>query len=249
LITGAASGIGKACAKAFAVAGCRHIVLVDRDSSGLEATVKEMAVDSSRLTIHVLDIQDDTAVEKLVLEIPEKHGALDYALNCAGITGGPGKIHETEMKEIDMILKINLRAQVLFCRAEVKAMLASKRSADEKERGTIVNWASIMSNVAIFGDNAAYIIAKHAIVGLTKSMASAYGVNGIRTNAVAPGFIETAMTKDTTEKGKAYLMGRTPIGRPGQSEEVAAAVVFLCSPASSFMNGAIVPIDGGFLAR
>jgi len=136
LITGAGNGMGQACAKVFAEAGCRHLVLVDRDSSGLEETIKLLAnIDSHRITTHTLDIIDDDAVEKLVAEIPKKYGSLVYALNCAGIGGRPGRIHELSMKDIDnvryfpktqtsnavseeinilrlQVLNINLRAQI-----------------------------------------------------------------------------------------------------------------------------------------
>jgi len=249
LITGAASGIGQACAKVFTEAGCRHLILVDRDGAGLKNTVNLLGnVDSTRITIHALDILDDEAVEKLVSEIPGKHGSLDYALNCAGVTGGPGKVHDVSMKEIDNILNINLRAQIIFSRAEIKTMLA-KPAPQSGDRGVIIQWASILSTIAMNGENTAYIATKHAIAGLTKSMASAYGKDGIRVNAVAPGYIETGMTKDHPDAVKQYFNGRTPMKRAGQPDEVAKLVLFLCSEGASYMNGAIVPVDGGLLSR
>jgi len=248
LITGAASGIGQACAIAFADAGCHHLVLVDLDEPGLESTVKRMGVDPSRVTTHTIDIQNEEAVEKLVTEIPEKYGSLDYALNCAGVFGKTGMLHEVEMEDIDLILNINVRAQIVFCRAEVKAILASKPK-EAKDKGVIINWSSIMGQISGTGESPAYVASKHAISGLTKSMASAYGINGIRTIAVAPGFIETGMTKDFEGQARDAWIARTPVGRAGRSEEIASVVVSLCSPASSFVNGAIVPIDGGLLAR
>jgi len=127
-------------------------------------------------------------------------------------------------------------------------MLASKPE-DVIPKGVIINCASIGSFIVLGGDNFAYTTAKHAICGLTKSMASAYGIKGIRTNVVAPGYIVTGMSKDFDEQGRDYLISRTPLGRAGQPEEVAAVIASLCSPASSFVNGAIVAIDGGFLVR
>jgi len=105
--------MGQACAKAFAEAGCCHLVLIDRDNTGLEETVKLLAnIDSNRITTHALDVVNDEAVEKLVAEIPEKYGSLDYALNCAGVSGRPEKVHEVSMKEIDNVvtfLKLSLQ--------------------------------------------------------------------------------------------------------------------------------------------
>jgi len=249
LITGAASGIGQACAKEFAVAGCRHLILIDRDAEGLEHTVKLLNINSSRVTTHTLDILNDKAVEKLIADIPEKYGGLDYALNCAAIAGGPGKIHEVDMKDIDNVLSINLRAQIIFSRAEVQAMLSKPPVEPSKQRGVIINWASIMSHITMAGEITAYVVAKHAIVGLTKSMASAYGKDGIRVNAVAPGYIETGMTKGIDQDIKQYFCERTPLGRTGQPEEVAKVVLFLCSEGASYVNGSIVPVDGGLLVR
>jgi len=153
------------------------------------------------------------------------------------------------MKEIDNILNINLRAQIIFSRAEVQAMLSNPSTEHSKQRGVIINWASVLAYITVKGQNAAYIMAKHAIVGLTRSMASAYGKDGIRVNAVAPGYIETGMTKDHPDSTKQYFNGRTPLGRPGESEEVAKVVLFLCSEGASYVNGSIVPVDGGMLVR
>jgi len=248
LITGAASGIGQACAKVFFEAGCRHLVLVDRDQERLEKTVKSFSSDmdsvASKITMCTIDISNDEAVESLVESIPKKHGSLDYALNCAAIAGAVGKFHEISMENFDNTLGINLRAQIVLCRAEVKAMLASGSG------GAIVNWSSIMGHITLRADLTPYIIAKHGIIGLTKSLASAYGSQGIRTNAVAPGLIDTPMSVGAIdEAGRAYLNDRTPLGRSGKPEEVAAAVLFLCSPAASYINGAELNIDGGFLVR
>jgi len=246
LITGASSGIGQACAKEFADAGCRHLILIGRNPEGLENTVKLLNIDSSRITTHALDILNDEAVEKLIADIPEKYGSLDYALNFAGITGGPTKIHQVPMKEIDNILNVNLRAQIVISRAQVNAMLSNPYS---KQRGVIVNCASVMAYIALYGENPAYVIAKHALVGLTKSMASAYGKDGIRVNAIAAGYVETGMTRDHDQRIKDYFNWRTPMGRAGEPEEIAKVALFLCSEGASYVNGSIVQVDGGFLAR
>jgi len=167
-------------------------------------------------------------------------------LNCAAILGESECLHEADMKQIDLVLNVNLRAQIVFCRAEVKAMLSN---VDARVKGVIVNCVSVLAFITAMGTSASYITAKHAMVGLTKSMASAYGDRGIRTNAVAPGFIDTPMNKDFDDQAIAYFVGRTPIGRIAQPEEIASVIAFLCSPAASYMNGAILPVDGGVLAR
>jgi len=127
--------------------------------------------------------------------------------------------------------------------------MLSKPAPQSGDRGVIVNWASIMSTIAVTGEMVDYVASKHAIAGLTKSMASAYGRDGIRVNAVAPGYIETGMTKDNPDALKQYFMGRTPMNRAAHPDEVAQVVLFLCSDGASYMNGAIVPVDGGLLCR
>jgi len=118
-------------------------------------------------------------------------------------------------------------------------MLSNPPAEPSKSRGVIINWASIMSHITLTGWNTAYVVAKHGIVGLTKSMASAYGKDGIRVNAVAPGYIETGMSKGVPRELTEYFHERTPMGRTGQPEEVAKVVLFLCSEGASYVNGGI----------
>ncbi|KZT32521.1 2,5-dichloro-2,5-cyclohexadiene-1,4-diol dehydrogenase [Sistotremastrum suecicum HHB10207 ss-3] len=266
LVTGAASGMGRATAQTLARAGC-HLVLTDRNEAGLETTIKEGGIDRGKCLTSVLDVRDDGAAEELVGSIPKKLGRLDFAVNCAGILGPDRTFVEEPLEYIDQVLSINLRAQLVFNRAQVQAMLLpkdplpsflaedpqlSKEAREQRQahaqrsKGAIVNFASVSSYRSFPGAHGSYTISKHGITGLTRVMATMYGPQGIRTNAVAPGPILTPLTNAWPgfEEAGGYL----PLRRVGQPQDVADLVAFLCSEESSFINGEIVAIDGGMLA-
>ncbi|KZT33766.1 NAD(P)-binding protein [Sistotremastrum suecicum HHB10207 ss-3] len=261
LVTGAGSGIGRSVSQAFVRCGC-HTILVDRDEAGLEATIEEVQMDPKLYTKSVLDVLDDQAVEQLVEDIPKQHGRLDFAINCAGINGKDCLFHDEPMDEIDKLLNINVRANIVLNRAEVKAMLLPKPdlpfnpplgiSALELERrtklaqsfkGAIVNVASECGYRSIAGIPGSYTISKHAMVGLTRVMGVKYGPLGIRTNGVAPGLIHTPMTNSTPNRDGVFLS--IPQRRIGYPHEIADLALYLCSPESSYVNGETVLIDGG----
>ncbi|KZT33623.1 short-chain dehydrogenase/reductase SDR [Sistotremastrum suecicum HHB10207 ss-3] len=261
LITGAASGMGRATAQTFAKAGCR-VVLVDRDAVGIDKTIKEYDIDPSKSLVAAFDIRDDTAIEDLLTKtIPNKFGRLDFAVNAAGIAGTQSStILDESVQNLDVILDINLRAQIMFNRAQVRAMLQPKepleaftsqpdsqvkyKAPDSPSfKGAIVNFSSI-AGYRSFPGVASYSIAKHGIIGLTKVMATGFGPQGIRTNAIAPGAIETAMTQDIP--GVELLSSANPMKRVGHAQEAANLALFLCSPLSSYINGETVLIDGGW---
>ncbi|KAJ7750813.1 hypothetical protein B0H16DRAFT_1549212 [Mycena metata] len=252
LITGAGSGIGRATAQLFSRAGCRHLVLVDRDAKGLSETVKQANLDLSKVTTHALDITEDQAVEDLIQNIPKKFGGLHYALNAAAISGAFGPLGQYSMKDFDEVLNINLRAQVLLCKAEVNAMLATQAQETEidarKSRASIVNYTSVFGFGASLGVFPAYATGKHAIIGLTRSVAVSYATQGIRANTIAPGFIETPMANNVDAETKKMVTESVPMKRMGTAEEVADAALFLCSDAASYVTGSTIFVDGGFRA-
>lgn len=223
LVTGGTSGIGRAVAEAFAAAGA-DVIAAGLPNSHL----------SSGLRTEALDVTDDAAVQKLVAGLP----ALDILVNAAGI------IRRDEEFQIDVfthVLDINLTGTMRLCTA-ARPLLASSR-------GCIVNVASMLS---FFGGARvpAYSASKGAIAQLTRSLALAWAADGIRVNAVAPGWIATPLTESLQNDParSQQLLSRTPLARWGRPEEIAGPVLFLCSDAASFMTGAIVPVDGGYSA-
>ncbi|KZS87666.1 NAD(P)-binding protein [Sistotremastrum niveocremeum HHB9708] len=263
LITGAASGMGRAVAQTFAKAGSQ-IVLVDRDPTGLEKTITEYGIDRKQSIVATIDVRDDTAVEELVTKIiPDKFGRLDFAVNAAGITGKGGlTIADESVENIDNVLSINLRSQIMFNRAQARVMLLPKDPLDAFTsqpdsqvtykasdcppfRGAIINFSSL-AGFRTAPNFASYSISKHGVIGLTKVMATGFGPKGIRTNAVAPGAVDTPMLKEYP--GMETLASYVPARRVAHPQEVANLVMFLCSPWSSYVNGETVVIDGGWAA-
>jgi len=247
LITGAGSGIGRAIAKAFAAAGCSHLVLVDRNGESMKDLAEECRLDKSRITIKQLDIRDDNEVEKLIQSIPQDHGSLDYALNVAGIIGTRALLHEADMKDIDDVLNINLRAQILMSQVEVKMMLSRDASAGP---GVIINIASLMGKMAARSEQVpAYTISKHGVIGLAKYLARTYGGRGIRSNAICPGYVDTPMISHAASNQELEALKMlNPQKRLGRPEEIADLALFLCSDAATFINGSAINIDGGYWA-
>jgi len=206
---------------------------------------------------------------------PRILGRLDYAVNCAAIVGKFGRIDELELEELDKVININLRSQMVMNRFQAKAMLVPKdplpsiyeNDADVSEeekaarraeaasfKGSIVNLASIAGFRGGGGLTPAYSISKHAIIGLTRVMAATFGPQGIRTNAIAPGLIMTPMTMEISPEDLAImdpnrLATITPLRRAGRPLEVAEMALHLCSEKSSYVNGEIITIDGGLTIR
>jgi len=267
LITGAASGIGRACAQRLAREGCQ-LVLTDINSKGLDATAKELSIDPSKCIKAVVDMTEEQAVEELFKSIPKKLGRLDYAINAAGIYAQHESLDKQPISDVDKILNVNLRAQIISNKFQVQAMLLDKEpipsrlaqasyiSEEEKGRriansaafkGAIVNFSSVAGYRSLTGISPAYTISKHAIRGLTRTMATSFGPLGIRTNALAPGVILTPMVLEGLPGFEGFLPA-IPLGRYGQPEDIADLVTFLCSEESSYINGETVAIDGGLLA-
>jgi NAD(P)-dependent dehydrogenase (short-subunit alcohol dehydrogenase family) len=243
LVTGGASGIGRAAAVAFAAAGAR-VAVSDRDAPGGAATVARIAATGGAARFVAADVRVDAEVEALVGHVVAHYGGLDCAFNNAGIEGDLRPTAEHTEASFARVLDVNLLGVFRCLRAEVPAMLA-------RGGGAIVNTASVAGLVAA-GGFAAYVASKHGVVGLTRAAALDYAKAGIRVNAVCPGVIQTPMLAriDGQVPGAlAALGGAVPSGRLGTPEEVAAAVVWLCTPASSYVTGHTLTVDGGFVAQ
>jgi NAD(P)-dependent dehydrogenase (short-subunit alcohol dehydrogenase family) len=242
LVTGAGSGIGRACAEAYARAGAR-VVVSDRDVAGGEETVRRLAEAGGEALFVAADVADPAACAGLVARTLERFGRLDCACNNAGIGGEQNPTADYSDEGWQQVIDVNLSGVFYCLKHEIAAMLAGGG-------GAIVNMASILGQVG-FATAPAYVAAKHGVLGLTKTAALEYAAQGIRVNAVGPAFIHTPMIAALEEDPakSQMLLSLHPIGRLGNPEEVAAAVLWLSSEAASFVTGAYLPVDGGYLAR
>jgi NAD(P)-dependent dehydrogenase (short-subunit alcohol dehydrogenase family) len=245
VVTGAASGIGRSSALAFAREGARVVVADVLDDQGRE-TVDRIETAGGEAIFVPADVSRRSDVERLVRRAVETFGRLDCAHNNAGIEGGApaGSEFHTYPEEMwDRVLSINLKGVWLCMQAEIAQILA--------QGGTIVNTASVAGLVGAPGMGA-YAAAKHGVVGLTKVAALEYATRGIRVNAVCPGVIDTPMVQRGIARRpeiERFFLAGEPMGRFGQPEEIAEAVVWLCSDAASFLTGVALPVDGGWVAR
>lgn len=240
-VTGGNDGIGRATAIKFAEHGAK-VAIAARRVQQSEEVVREI----ENIGGEALFVQTDVAVpgdvKRAVEETVERFGHLDYAFNNAG-TLIRGPLHETELTEWEQSIKVNLTGVWLCMKYEIRQMLT-------QGGGVIVNDSSAGGLRGANGGSA-YSASKHGVVGLTKSAALEYAQRGIRTNAVCPGFIDTAMTKSFYggTEGRDNISGNQPAGRHGMPDEIAEAVIWICSDAASFVNGVALPVDGGLLAK
>lgn len=238
LITGGTAGIGRATAVAFAERGAKVVVAGRREAEGAETVALIQKAGANGLFVRT-DVTIESEMAALVARTQEHFGRLDFAFNNAGVGGeGRGGIAATE-EIYDRIMNINTRGVFFSMKHQVPAMLRSGG-------GAIVNNASILGLRPAAG-SAIYSASKAAVIALTKSVALEFAPKGIRVNAVCAAIIETDMTEKIRgdEETRRELLERHPVGRFGRSEEVAAAVLYLCSPEGAFTTGAALPIDGG----
>jgi NAD(P)-dependent dehydrogenase (short-subunit alcohol dehydrogenase family) len=243
LVTGAAGGIGRASALAFAREGAKVVVadLLIRDG---RQTVQAITSRGGEAIFVQADVGKSKDVQRLIRRTIEHFGRLDFAHNNAGIEGAPNFTADCSDANWERVIRINLKGVWLCMKHEIPRML-------EQGGGSIVNTASIAGLVGLKAFPA-YVASKHGIVGLTKAAALEYARANIRINAICPGRILTAMTQRQTggnAEAEAKLIAGEPSGRMGQPEEVAAAVVWLCSSAASFVTGHAMTVDGGYTAR
>jgi NAD(P)-dependent dehydrogenase (short-subunit alcohol dehydrogenase family) len=243
LVTGASSGMGLATARAFAEAGA-VVVLADINETTLGAAADGLATAGHQVLGVRCDVSDEDSVAAMVRTTVDRYGRLDVAFNNAGIQVPPSDAADEPAETFDRVNAINLRG-VWAC---MKHQLAQMRTQGS---GAIVNCSSLGGLVGIAG-RAAYHASKHGVIGLTRSAALEYAPRGIRINAICPGTIETPMVTDMISKGelvRAEAAAATPIGRLGKAEEIAACVLWLCSPGAGFVVGVALPVDGGYTAQ
>jgi len=237
LVTGAGRGIGRGTALALAEAGA-EVVAWSRTAPEIESLVTEIEAAGGKAMAQVVDVTDDARVREAVSELAR----IDILFNNAG-TNKPQDFLDVDVESLDTVLDLNIRA------AFIVAQAVAARMIDQGE-GSIINMSSTMGHVG-GPKRSVYCTTKHAIEGLTKALACELAPKGVRVNAVAPTFIETPMTAPmlANEAFRKFVVGMIPVGKVGLPADVAAAVVFLASPASAMINGASLLIDGGWTAH
>jgi len=243
LVTGGSAGIGRATALAFAGEGARVVIADIQDEEGRNTVRMVQEVGGEAIYINA-DVSQESDVQTLVQKIVQTYGGIDFAVNNAGITGGSDPANPMSTEEWSRVIGINLTGVFLCMKYEIPEMLS-------RGGGAIVNTSSTMGLVGRSG-GMAYAASKHGVLGLTKSVALTYAANNIRINAVCPGTTQTSiMDWLKTEMPQIYdaMVAETPVGRLARPEEVANAILWLCSDEASYCNGHALVVDGGFLAQ
>ncbi len=240
LISGAGSGFGRLAAERFAAAGAR-LVLCDIDEASLQATAQRLDAD---ILARPCDIADPDQVAALFAAMDERFDRLDVAINNAGVSQPKLRLHDTDLTTWERVIGVNLRGVYLCMQQELARMV-------RRNSGAILN---VSSAAGIMGAPflSIYSASKHGVIGLTKSAALEYGRKGVRVNALCPAFTLTPMVEaslDATDgKSRANLEAGNPMRRLGEMEEVVQAMLWACCDDNGFMNGAVIPIDGGLAA-
>lgn len=241
LVTGAGSGIGEATALLFAGNGA-SVVLADMDTAGADRVLALVEREGGKGFVVKTDVSKPAECERLVSETVKRYGRLDIAVNNAGIGGPAAPVGEYPIDGWDRVIAINLSGVFYGMRYQIPAML-------KNGGGSIVNIASILGKVG-FPLSSAYVSAKHGVVGLTENAALEYATQGIRVNAVGPGFIRTPLLdKNLSEEQMKGIAAMHPMQRLGTASEVAELILWLASDRSSFVTGSYYNVDGGYLAH
>jgi 3-oxoacyl-[acyl-carrier protein] reductase len=241
LVTGASRGIGRAVAVEFATAGAR-VGLIGRDLAALEETQAacRRVNPDAKAEIVQADVAQTEAVAGAVERIVNAFGRLDFAIANAG-QSADGLILRVRPADVDRLIDVNLKSAVYLAEAVAKPMVRQRS-------GSIVFISSIVGLVGNAGQSV-YALTKAGLLGLAKSLAKELGSRGVRVNAVAPGYIETAMTTAMPEAAKAQYLTTIPLGRPGRPEDVSGVVRFLCSDAAGYVTGQTLVVDGGLVMQ
>jgi NAD(P)-dependent dehydrogenase (short-subunit alcohol dehydrogenase family) len=245
LVTGGGSGIGRATAVIMAREGAR-VAVSDLSEDGIEATVGLINASGGQGIAIAGDVTDEANVANMVARTVSAYGRLDCAFNNAGISSradspAGARLHEVTQSAVAKMLSVNLMGVFLCLKHEIVQMLKQGGG------GAIVNTSSIAGLIGL-PTSSHYVAAKHGVVGLTKTAAMEYAQDGIRVNCVNPGYIKTPMTDDIMKSRYEEIMAKVPMHRLGSAEEIAEAVVWMCSDRASFMTGASHLVDGGFCA-
>ncbi|WFB36378.1 glucose 1-dehydrogenase [Kiritimatiellota bacterium B12222] len=243
LVTGGTSGIGKSIVAALAKAGALVCYCGRRAELG-EDQAKELRGEGFRVEYVKGDVTDEAAVQKLIRQTVERHGRIDFVINNAGLEADPHPIHSIELADYKQVMEVNLTGTFLMMKHAIPAMRAGGG-------GAIVNIASVLGEVAM-PLISPYVAAKHAVIGLTKSVALEEAMHKIRVNAVAPGAVNTDMlwrTMHDSEEAFEQVKTMHPMGRVAEPDDIAEAVLWLCSEGSAFVTGQVINVDGGFTAQ